>query len=124
MPITPPHHPYPHSLFPIHSVASRTVARAEKLIAGLPNCTAVALDAGDAAQAGKLEELVKACDIVVSLLPWTMHTPIAEMAVKCNVHFASTSYISDAMQGMDEKFKANGKVSFNEVGVDPGKLYC
>lgn len=42
------------------------------------------------------------------------------MAVKCNVHFASTSYISDAMQAMDDKFKANGKVSFNEVGVDPG----
>jgi len=63
---------------------------------------------------------MKACDIVVSLLPWTMHTPIAEMAVKCNVHFASTSYISDAMQAMDDKFKANGKVSFNEVGVDPG----
>lgn len=61
-----------------------------------------------------------ATDIVVSLVPWTMHTPIAELAVKLNKHFASTSYISDAMDGMDAAFRANGKVCFNECGVDPG----
>jgi len=102
------------------TVASRTGARAEKLIEGLDNCTAVELDAADEKQNAKLEELMAATDIVVSLLPWTMHTPIAKLAVKHKIHFASTSYISEDMEKLEDDFKANGKVSFNEVGVDPG----
>eukprot|EP00038_Savillea_parva_P006705 m.165345 g.165345 ORF g.165345 m.165345 type:complete len:461 (+) comp12551_c0_seq1:40-1422(+) len=102
------------------TVASRTVARAEKLIKGLPNCTAVAVEVGNPEHNAKLEELVGATDIVVSLVPWTMHTPVAELAVKKNKHFASTSYISKDMEGMDGAFKANGKICFNECGVDPG----
>jgi saccharopine dehydrogenase-like NADP-dependent oxidoreductase len=58
----------------------------------------------------ELEKLIAACDIVISLLPWTMHTPIAELAVKHKVHFGSTSYISDAMDALGDAFKANGKV--------------
>ena len=41
---------------------------------GLSNCTAVELDAADESQQAKLEELMAVTDIVVSLLPWTMHT--------------------------------------------------
>jgi hypothetical protein len=89
------------------TVASRTVARAEKLIKGLPNCKAVALDAANPADGAKLEELMAATDIVLSLLPWTMHTPIAELALKHKKHFSSTSYISDAMDAMDAAFKVD-----------------
>ena len=43
-------------------------------------------------------------------------------AILMNLHpfLVQLRYISDAMQGMDDKFKANKKVCFNEVGVDPG----
>ena len=41
---------------------------------GLAGCKAVQLDALDASQQAKLEALVTETDIVVSLLPWTMHT--------------------------------------------------
>lgn len=87
------------------TVASRTVARAEKLIKGLPNCKAVALDVANPADAEKLDELMAATDVVLSLVPWTMHTPIAELAVKHKKHFTSTSYISDAMDALDGAFK-------------------
>ena len=93
------------------TVASRTVSRAEKLIKGLPNCKAVALDAANPADAGKLDELMANTDIVLSLVPWTMHTPIAELAVKHKKHFSSTSYISDAMLGLDEAFKVGRSVA-------------
>lgn len=102
------------------TVASRTVSKCEDIVKGLAGCKAVELDALDASQQAKLEAMVTEVDIVVSLLPWTMHTPIAEMAVKTNTHFASTSYISEAMEGMDAQFKANGKICMNECGVDPG----
>jgi len=49
-----------------------------------------------------------------------MHTPIAEMAVKTKTHFASTSYISDAMEALDAQFKGNKTICINECGVDPG----
>ena len=41
---------------------------------GLAGCKAVELDALDASQQAKLEAMVTEVDIVVSLLPWTMHT--------------------------------------------------
>ena len=43
----------------------------------------------------------------LALGPWPSSclSPIAEMAVKTNTHFASTSYISEAMEGMDAQFK-------------------
>lgn len=97
-------------------VASRTLSKAEEIVKKCgPNASAVALDAADPADAEKLDTLIAGCDLVVSLLPWTMHTPIAKLAVKHKVHFGSTSYISDEMQAMDEEFKANGKVGVTRL---------
>jgi saccharopine dehydrogenase (NADP+, L-glutamate forming) len=103
--------------FPV-TVASRTVAKAEKIIEGLPNCTAVALDI--AADPAKLEELVQSHDLIISLLPWTEHMVPAKLALKHRKNFCTTSYISDAMQELDADFRAAGIVSLNECGVDPG----
>eukprot|EP00667_Euglena_gracilis_P011631 EG_transcript_11888 len=100
------------------TVASRTVSKAEKIVEGLPNCTAVALDIKKEPE--KLEELVQSHDLVISLLPWVEHMPIAKLALKHKKNFCTTSYISDEMRDLDEAFKAAGIVSFNECGVDPG----
>eukprot|EP00040_Diaphanoeca_grandis_P035469 m.223210 g.223210 ORF g.223210 m.223210 type:complete len:461 (+) comp33391_c5_seq6:66-1448(+) len=102
------------------TVASRTVAKAEKITKGLKGCTAVAIDVGDVSQRDALDKLMADTDIVVSLVPWTMHTIVCELAVKHKIHFASTSYISDDMMNLSDSFKTNGKICFNECGVDPG----
>ena len=102
------------------TVASRTVSKAEVIIKGLDNCKAVAVDVLNDDDKGKLEELIASHDLVISLLPWTQHLPVAKLSLKHKKHFCTTSYIADEMQALDADFKAAGIVSFNECGVDPG----
>jgi saccharopine dehydrogenase-like NADP-dependent oxidoreductase len=68
----------------------------------------------------ELPELVKQCDIVVSLLPATMHVPIAEEAVKQRRHMVTASYVSPEMRALHDRASDQGVVLLNEVGLDPG----
>lgn len=67
-----------------------------------------------------LGELVKQCDIVVSLLPATMHVPIAQEAVKQKRHMVTASYVSPEMKVLHKSAMEQGVVLLNEVGLDPG----
>jgi saccharopine dehydrogenase (NADP+, L-glutamate forming) len=99
------------------TVASRTVEKAQKIIQGFENGTAQRLlvENSDA-----LEILVKANDIVVSLLPWTHHIIVAKCCLKNDTLMATTSYVSDEMQKLDADIKAKNLLFLNEIGVDPG----
>ncbi len=98
-------------------VASRTPGKAEALVAGHPGGRAVALDAEDASM---LERTISAADIIVSLLPWTLHPVIAELCLACGKHMVTTSYVKEEMQAMDREARDKGLIFLNEVGVDPG----
>ena len=98
-------------------VASRTLGKAEALVAGHPGGRAVALDAGDAPM---LERTIAAADIVVSLLPWTLHPVIAELCLAHGKHMVTTSYVKEEMQALDREARDKGLIFLNEVGVDPG----
>lgn len=102
------------------TVASRTVSKAEAIVAGLKTGSAIQLDVTDEKQIDQLEKLIQEHDLVISLLPWTQHVPVCKLALKHKTHFATTSYISDEMETLDADFKAAGVVCFNECGVDPG----
>ena len=67
-----------------------------------------------------LPELLKSCDIGVSLLPATMHLPIAEEAIRQGKHFVTASYVSENMQFLHDSAVKNGVILLNEVGLDPG----
>lgn len=67
-----------------------------------------------------LSALVKNSDVVVSLLPATMHVPIAEEAVSQGKHMVTASYVSAEMAALDARAKAKGVMVLNEVGLDPG----
>lgn len=102
-------------------VATRTLAKAEKLIAGLgDNCSAVEFDIEKEGSEAKLHELTKACDCVVSLLPWTLHLKAASIALEYSKHFCTSSYVSADMRKLDEEAKKKGVIMVNECGVDPG----
>ena len=45
-------------------------------------------------------------DLVVSLVPATLHADIARLAVKHKVHMVTASYVSPEMQALDEEAKA------------------
>ena len=98
-------------------VASRTVSKAEKLIQGHPRGNAQALNVKDTEQ---LRDLIKECDIAISLLPYTYHVKVAEMCIEFKKNMVTTSYISAIMKALDENARKANVLILNEIGVDPG----
>ena len=99
------------------TVASRTVSKAEKLVEGFDNGTAMQLLVENQ---DELEKLIQENDIIVSLLPWVHHIKVATMCVKNNKPMATTSYVSEDMKKLDKDAKSKGLLLLNEIGVDPG----
>ncbi len=99
------------------TVATRTVDKAEKLLAGAPNGTAVALDVDDEMA---LETLIAKHDLSISLLPYVHHPLVARLCVKHKKHMVTTSYVKDAMRAQDAAARTANVILLNEIGVDPG----
>ena len=100
------------------AIATRTVSKAEKLIAGRENGVATQLDAM-ANEAG-LVKAIQETDVVVSLLPATHHVAIARHCLKQGKHLVTTSYVSPEMQKLDDPAQKSGLLFLNECGLDPG----
>lgn len=99
------------------TVASRTVEKAQRVVKGYENGTARSVMAEDNAA---LETLVKDNEIIISLLPWTLHVSVAKACLKHGRFMATTSYVSDDMRKLDKEVKAKNLLFLNEIGVDPG----
>lgn len=98
-------------------VASRTISKAEALLKGYSNGSAEALNVQDDEH---LDKLVSEADLAVSLLPYVYHVKVANLCIKHKKQMVTTSYVSDAMQALDEEAKKAGILILNEIGVDPG----
>ena len=90
---------------------------AERKTKGHPNATPIAFDIFNEQQ--RKEEISRA-DIVISMLPAHLHFEVAKDCITYKKHMVTASYISPAMQELDEQVKANGLVFMNEIGLDPG----
>ena len=99
------------------TVASRTVSKAEKLVADHPRGTPVELNFKDD---DMLDKLVSEHDLAVSLLPYTYHVKVAKLCIKHAKHMVTTSYVSDAMRELDAQAREADVLLLNEIGVDPG----
>lgn len=99
------------------TVASRTVEKAQKIVSGFENGKALPLLAENK---DALDALVKENDIIVSLLPWTLHILVAKSCLAHNKLMATTSYVSDEMRQLDQEIKDKNLLFLNEIGVDPG----
>ncbi len=99
-------------------VATRTVEKAEKMIAGHRNGEARSLDVEKNLSA--VEALVKGADVVVSLVPYAYHVSVAKFGIKHKKHVVTTSYVSDAMRALDGDARKAGIILLNECGLDPG----
>ena len=96
------------------TVACRTLASAQKLAAGFANTTSLSLDANDTSA---LEDAIAKHDVVISLIPYTNHVAVIKAAINARKHVVTTSYVSPAMQALDEEVKAAGITVMNEIGV-------
>ncbi len=98
-------------------LADQEVDKAEAIIGGHANGKAVHMDVKDETM---LAQHVSVADIVVSLLPWTLHPVIARLCLAHNKHMVTASYVKEDMQALDATVKEKGLIFLNEVGVDPG----
>ncbi len=99
------------------TVASRTAAKAQKIVQGFENGRALQLVVEDQ---DALEALVQEHDIIVSLLPWIHHLTVARTCLKHSTCMATTSYVSEEMRALDEEVRKKGLLFLNEIGIDPG----
>ena len=65
------------------------------------------------------QEILKS-DIVVSMLPASMHIIVAKDCVRLKKNLVTASYVSDEIEELDSEAKANGVLLLNEIGLDPG----
>ena len=68
----------------------------------------------------ELDNMVKDVDLVVSMIPPSMHVIVAKACLKHGVNMVTTSYISPEMQTLDKEVKKAGIIILNEIGEDPG----
>lgn len=98
-------------------LADQAMDRAEATIGGHPKGRAVHLDVQDERT---LSRHISEADIVISLLPWTLHPVIARLCLVHSKHLVTASYVKEEMQALDREARDKGLIFLNEVGVDPG----
>lgn len=90
---------------------------AKEKIADSPYASVILFDA----QSDQLRETVIAeHNLVISMLPATLHVPVAKDCIRLKKHMVTASYVSDEMKQLHEEAVAAGVTILNEMGVDPG----
>jgi saccharopine dehydrogenase-like NADP-dependent oxidoreductase len=100
------------------TVADRDENAARALVDGAGTAaSALALDAGNAEQRAKA---IGDHDLVISMLPASMHMDVVKDCLRLRRHVITPSYVPDALWAMDADLKDVGIVALNELGLDPG----
>jgi len=98
-------------------VADLSLALAEKKTQNHPNATPIALNIFETEER---KAAIEKASIVISMLPAHLHIEIAKDCIEFKKHLVTASYISDAMQALDEEVRKNNLIFMNEIGLDPG----
>lgn len=98
-------------------VADADQKHAEAITAKLPNCTPVAFNATDEKER---EQYIKESDIVISLLPASLHSLIAYDCLTYGKNLLTASYTSPEIKDLSAAVKDAGLLFLTEMGLDPG----
>ena len=66
------------------------------------------------------EKLILSADIVISMLPFSLHFIIAKTCLKCKKDLITASYVTPELEKLDNDVKKAGIIFLNECGLDPG----
>lgn len=67
-----------------------------------------------------LADEISSAEVVVSMLPAAFHPLIARQCLQYKTHLITPSYVSPAMQALDQEARKSGLLFLNEMGLDPG----
>ena len=82
-----------------------------------PFAKVVSFDILDTARA---RSQLKTADLVISMLPATLHSSVAIICADLGVSMLTASYVSDEIQKLSPTFEAKGACCIMEMGLDPG----
>jgi saccharopine dehydrogenase-like NADP-dependent oxidoreductase len=99
------------------TVGDLNIEAAKKLIGNHKNAEAILLDIFNEAER---KNAIKNADIVVSMLPASLHIEIAKDCILYEKNMVTASYVSPEMEALNDEAKAKGLIFLNEIGVDPG----
>ena len=99
------------------TVADFSEELAQESIKGSKNAKAIFFNATDEKQRNK--EITNS-DIVVSMLPASMHIMVAKDCIRLKKSLVTASYVSDEVAQLDAESKEEGVLLLNEIGLDPG----
>ncbi|XP_014213003.1 alpha-aminoadipic semialdehyde synthase, mitochondrial [Copidosoma floridanum] len=99
-------------------VGSQYKEEADALANRYPGLEPVFIDAQANPEA--MDELVEVADVVVSLLPYSLHHVVATSCIRAKKHLVTASYLNDRVKALHDEAEAAGVTILNEVGLDPG----
>ncbi len=66
------------------------------------------------------QKLISEADVVVSLLPVSLHYLVVHDCIKFRKHVVTASYLSNEMYGLEDKVREAAIMMVGEMGLDPG----
>ncbi len=78
---------------------------------------AVSFDVFDEAERAAL---IEQADLVISMLPASMHIYVAEVCAERGISMLTASYVSPEIKALEPKFKEKNALLVMEMGLDPG----
>lgn len=99
------------------TIAEKDVALAEKKLKGHSQSKAVTFDVFDAEL---LTNLVGSNDLVISMLPASLHIHVARKCAELKKHFLTASYLTEEIKSLHGQFENADKLMIMEMGLDPG----
>lgn len=91
--------------------------RAEALVAGRAAGRALRVDLADEAA---LRSAVSGADLVVSMVPYTLHPVVARISIALGKNMLTASYAGPALMELSAEAERAGVLVLNELGLDPG----
>ncbi|MDC3306125.1 saccharopine dehydrogenase NADP-binding domain-containing protein [Flavobacteriales bacterium] len=99
------------------TLADFSLELAEEAVGSNENGKAIFFNVTDEQQReGEIEK----ADIVISMLPASLHITVAKDCVRLKKNLVTASYVSAEIAELDEAAKQAGILLLNEIGLDPG----
>ncbi len=99
------------------TLAEKEVSLAQEKINGHSQAQAVSFDVSDSEA---LRKMVSENDLIISMLPASLHFTVAEKCAEIGRHLLTASYLNDEIQELSKQFEENNKLLIMEMGLDPG----
>ncbi len=99
------------------SVCDMDLQLAERKVSGHERGTAQQFDVTDEPSR---KALITQHDLVVSMLPASLHLIVVKDCLEIGRHLITPSYITPEIKQLDQSFREKGIIVLNEIGLDPG----